>query len=233
MKYLMTLLLAAGMTGVILGSSKFLKAKPEQKCIQIFYDSKRVAHSVQKYLQDYSEYAQYLKDIEKYESGDIERCQATFYVGSQEESRVPRAFADDYIRTQKSVAWVGHNIWQLGDRLEKVFGLRYIGRASGVDFRESEILYEGRIFKRRPSLGPQIELLPVDVQKFEVLAGIRAWRSREVIPYAIRSKNRFYLTDLPPVEVFHREQESIFVDLLPEIIGSLPRGRATKISQAR
>lgn len=233
MKYLMTLLIAAGMTGVIFGSVKFLETKPDQKCIQIFYDSKKVAHGVQKYLQDFSEYAQYSKSIEKYESGDIERCQATLYVGSRDESHVPRAFTEDYVRTQKSVAWVGYNIWQLGDRLEKVFGLRYIGRASVAGLRESEILYKGRIFKRRPSPDPQIELLAIDAQKFEVLAGIRNWHSREVIPYAIRSKNRFYLADLPPTEVFHRDHETVFADLLPEIIGSLPHGRATKISQAR
>lgn len=201
-----------------------------EKCIQIFHDSKKEAHGVLKYLQGFADYKQYVKPIEQYQSGDIEKCQATIYIGSKEESYVPRSFADDYVKTTKNVAWLGYNIWQLGDRFERAFGLRYIGLFAPRNFQGSAIIYKGQSYRNRSLVRKQVELLTVNSQKFEILAEIRSAQTKEISPYVVRSKNRFYYADMPAEYLAHTEHAPIFADILAEMIGEPAHGKARRIS---
>lgn len=234
MKLLHLVLVAGSMTSLSWGGAHFISQKVSQhsgeKCIQIFHDSKKEARGVLKYLQGFSDYTQYVKPIDQYERGDIERCQATIYVGSKDDSHVPRSFTDDYVKTSKNVAWLGYNIWQLGDQFERVFGLRYIGFGSPHSSLGVEILYKGHSYRKRTLARKQVELLTVNPRKFEVLAEIRSDQSREIVPYVVRAKNRFYYADMPAEYLAHTEHAPIFADILAEMVGLPTAGKARSIS---
>ncbi|MDG0817370.1 hypothetical protein [Bdellovibrio svalbardensis] len=234
MKLINLIFIAGSVTSLSWGAvhviSRELAAQQSEKCIQIFHDSKKEARGVLKYLQGFPDYTQYVKSIDQYERGDIEKCQATIYIGSKEESLVPRAFTDDYVKTSKNVAWLGYNIWQLGDQFERVFGLRYIGFALPHPSLGSEIIYKGQSYKKRSMARKQVELLAVNSLKFEILAEIRSDQSREVIPYVVRAKNRFYYADVPAEYLTHTEHASIFADILAEMVGVPAQNKARSIS---
>ena len=82
-------------------------------------------------------------------------------------------------------------------------GLRFL-RSARPDARGffDEIVYEGGTFKKNRGgrVFEQVELLPADVSKFVTLAESRNSRTRELVPYIVRSKNRFYIADLPEIE---------------------------------
>ncbi len=223
MRLMHLVFIAGGMVSLSWGAmfivTRSLVSHGDTKCIQIFHDSKKDARGVLKYLQGFPDYAQYVRSIDQYEKGDIEKCQATIYVASREESNVPRDFADDYLKTSKNVAWLGYNIWQLGERFEKVFGLRYIGSAATKNILGSEIIYKGQHYRKRIAARKQVELLPVNSFKYEILAEIRSDQSREIIPYVVRAKNRFYYADVPAEYLAHVEHAPIFADILAEMIG--------------
>lgn len=215
----------------VAGVLKFnFNSSPSGKCIQIFHDSKKEARGVQKYLRGFPEYSQYVKDIADYQRGDMEKCQVNFYVGAKDETYVPREFREDYLRTSTSVAWLGNNIWQLGDQLERVFGLRFLGVGFIKSNLPSEVYYKGQSFKTRSLERRRIELLPVNSEKFEILAEIRSDSSREILPYAVRSKNRYYFAGTPADLAAYSEYAPIFNDILAEMTGVPPHDRARSVS---
>lgn len=198
--------------------------KESGKCVNIFYDQsqdpsyvigKKFSMKVQNLLASFSQHQLQPLPIETYQEGDMDKCSASIYIGSYIDNKLPRAFLNDYIRTEKKVAWIGHNIWQLGEQLEKSMGLRFI-RLTTLDSRLrdhlkrptffAEILYNGKVFfksisgERHGEVVPpyeQAELLPTDLSKFEVIAEARHTGTREVIPYIVRAQNRYYVADNP------------------------------------
>ncbi|MNL63145.1 hypothetical protein D3C87_1872430 [compost metagenome] len=81
-----------------------------------------------------------------------------------------------------------------------------------------DILYKGQIFSKVLDSG-QIELVPTDLHKFESVAEIRHSRTREVIPYIVRSKNKFYIADNPLSGLPNKDSSFVLANVLTEILG--------------
>ncbi|MFS4461136.1 hypothetical protein [Bdellovibrio sp. HCB2-146] len=165
-----------------------------------------------------------LHAVENYSSDDFEKCHLNFYIGSLYDNKIPRALLDDYIKTEQKVIWIGYNIWQLGDLFEKHMGLRFLRMANADAQWESpqaffkDILYKGQIFSKQMD-SEQIELLATDLHKFESVAEIRHSRTREVIPYIVRSKNKFYVADNPLSGRPNKDASFVLTNVLSEILG--------------
>lgn len=183
-----------------------------EDCVQIFYDGEsrdqwasgaHFAQSLQNFLRPYSEFKIHKGLISEYRAGDIGRCLKNIYIGTHFDHRVPRVFVEDFMNTRGSVVWFGYNVWQMGPRLEREMGLRYVRMAqSEQNSVFDQVLYEGGLFDKRvdgssTSGAAQVELLPADMSKFATLAESRNSRTREIIPYIVQAGNRFYVADIP------------------------------------
>nr|BFD59340.1 hypothetical protein CKG001_14470 [Bdellovibrio sp. CKG001] len=198
----------------VLGAMAFKEMTPKQQgsCLQIFFDpegeaqvqsGRAFAVALQRLLSPYEGVLIHKAPIDLYQRGMIGLCDKNIYIGTHFDHRVPRVFVEDFMNARGSVAWFGYNIWQMGPRLETDLGLRFL-RSARPDARGffDEIVYEGGTFKksRDNRVYEQVELLPADVSKFVTLAESRNSRTRELVPYIVRSKNRFYIADIPEIE---------------------------------
>ncbi|MGZ3775212.1 MAG: DUF2334 domain-containing protein [Pseudobdellovibrionaceae bacterium] len=105
-----------------------------EKCVNVYFDrstnpsywmGKTYANFVQNLLGHFPEFQQVVSPIEMYKKGDIEKCDATIYIGSYFNNLIPADFLEDFAQTKKNIAWLGYNIWQLGDRFTKALGYKY------------------------------------------------------------------------------------------------------------
>ncbi len=179
--------------------------------------------------------------VEFYQAGDLERCNASFYIGSEVDIKIPKKFLEDYVRTNKKVTWIGYNIWQLGRGLERELGVRYLGLNSRMQNRErnkalhfKDILYKGQVYSKAGPISADsfsgeehtslVELLPMDVSKFRFLAEIQNSRTRELIPYAIQAGSRFYFVEnllaqtRGQVQAQDLDPDVFFQEILQEIL---------------
>jgi len=120
--------------------------KSSGKCIQVFYDRKDATVNLMRSLRVYSDYRINSLRIADYQPGDFGRCQASFVVSVENEHRIPKVLLDDFSKSEKNISWVGLNIWQLGDHLEKRLGVRYIGQ----NLKRSslkDLFYRGHVYR--------------------------------------------------------------------------------------
>ncbi|RZA09642.1 MAG: DUF2334 domain-containing protein [Proteobacteria bacterium] len=218
-------------------------AAPE--CVNVFFDrgpagywmGRTYSLMLQNLLGHFPQFQQIVSPIELYEKGDIEKCRATFYLGSYYDTQIPAAFLEDYARAKKPVAWFGYGIWKAP--AEELFGYRFKGftkldsavrDAAGYPSYYKYIDYKGETFYKfgdwsktdpKTFLAPfeQVELEEVSPDLSQVLATARHSRSNRAIPYALRAKNRFYVADIPFSFLHEADRYLITADLLFDILG--------------
>lgn len=227
------------------------------KCVNIYFDQSRdpsywmgktYATLLQNLLGHFPEYQQIVSPIEFYKGGDIERCAATFYLGSYFDNAVPSTFFQDFASTTKRVAWLGYNIWNFKpEALARLFGLKYGGLTqlntkpltpNGEPTFFKNILYKGETFfkygkfsKADPKvfLAPfeMTRLLPLDgpdtQEQAQVLARAEHNGTGEQLPYIVQKKNRFYIADIPFSYMHEADRYLVFSDLLFDILDEKPR----------
>lgn len=228
-----------------------LQARAEVPCVNVYFDrskessywmGKTYANFLQNILGHFPKYQQIVSPIELYQKGDIEKCHASFYIGSYFNNQIPADFLKDFTTTQKRVAWMGYSIWQLGAEFEKIFGYKYsrlttldrehldqTGRPSYFKF----VHYKGEVFRKYGDwskvdptifLAPfeQAVLLPVDSSKSQVLAQAEHNFTKEKLPYALQAGNHFYVADVPFSFMHEADRYFVFADLLFDILEEKP-----------
>ncbi len=125
-------------------------------CVNVYYDQTRdstywmgktYATLLQNLLGHFPQYQQIVSPIEYYQKGDIERCRASFYIGSYFNNQVPPEFYADFQTTTKQVAWLGYNIWNFQpNQLSRMFGYQY-ANLSKLDTDELDAAHQPTFFK--------------------------------------------------------------------------------------
>ncbi|MNJ94864.1 hypothetical protein D3C87_125670 [compost metagenome] len=221
-------------------------------CVNVYYDQskdksywmgKTYSVLLQNLLGHFPEYQQIVSPIELYKKGDIDKCEATIYIGSYFDNKIPSAFHEDYINTKKNVAWMGYSIWQLGQSFENIFGYKYSHLSTlnkeKLDSKKrpsffKNVLYKGEVFfkygewsKEDPStfLAPfeQTVLAEVTPGKSQVLAQAQQNVTQEVAPYILRAGNHFYVADVPFSFMHEADRYMVVADVLFDILGAKPR----------
>lgn len=228
------------------------------QCVLIYFDEmadknydlgKIYSSYLQNLLGHFPELTQIISSINRYQSGEIEKCRSTFYLGSYFDNPIPEAFIADFRKTQKHVAWVGYNIWQLPDGVFKeLFGYEYAGLttldsenldAHGHPTFFKDIIYKGELFSKFAKWvereGQQVFAAAFEqiiLQQAENLGGLALAevlaesihdRTQEKLPYAIRSKNHFYIADIPFSYAHESDRYLVFADLIFDILDLPPR----------
>lgn len=223
-QYLGTAFASLSFVSILLGFSP--KVDASSACINIYHDRARTdnladvdasIHLLMKQLKNIRVLPQNLIPIDRYQAGSLESCDYNIYLGVQLDQGIPQDFLKDFLSTKKKVVWIGFNIWQLGEQLEKKLGFKYLGLTRWdsryVDkkrraFYYNEIFFKEKKFFRIPPedfplsqfskvQADKIEILPVNFDKFEALAESRHGVTREVLPYIVRAQNLYYVAEIP------------------------------------
>ncbi len=231
------------------------QASAADKCIQIFYD--RVpkegeyvfgrTHAL--YLQNlaghFSNIQQYIRPIETYKRGDVEKCHATFYLGTHYRTDIPSAFLVDYVKTKKQVIWAGYNIWRLDPAtLKELWDVKYVGLASldpkSVDKKGHPHFYKYNTYKgetfvkygefatddpKRFNAAFEIALMePLSIEgDTHVVSWARHSGHLPETPYILRNKNHWYIAESPFSFITEEDRYLIVADLLFDMLDEPPR----------
>lgn len=223
------------------------------KCIQVFYDKstdpnyttgRGYALMLLNLLGHFPEFQQVTGPIELYQKGDLERCHATFYVGSFYNNVLPAAFIGDYLTTTKRVIWVGYSVWQLGLEFENTFGYSSTVSFTALDsvnktpdgkpsyFRD--IIYKGETFTKygqwKDATNTTFVASPEMVKfqsklsdKATVMATAKHSFTNEVLPWALKSGNKYYVAEIPFSYVHEGDRYLVFADLLFDFLDQQPK----------
>lgn len=216
------------------------------QCVQVLYDQtddaaynegRQDANTLQGLLIFFPEFAQIIRPVETYQTGDLDRCQVNFYIGSSRDNVLPEEFLHDFVETKKNVAWIGYNVWQLREKMSSSLGLEFIGFTVDPDTQPHsffrDIIYKGASYKQTfnsrrsamvgSAINQQVIVKTVDADRTQVLAESRDRDSMEAIPYIVRTNNYFYIADVPFKDQQRGDRYLVFVDLLFDILGAEPQ----------
>lgn len=241
--FILALTLLLGTAGIAQGATPCVNVYFDRSTDKTYWMGKTYATLLQNLLGHFPEYQQIVSPIEMYKKGDIDKCVASIYIGSYFNNAIPTAFHEDYVKTKTNVAWLGYSIWQLGQDFEKIFGFQY-SHLSTLD-RENldankkpsffkNILYKGETFAKYGDWSAQnksLFLAPFEQTvltatvpgQSQILAQAQHNVSGQVIPYIIRSKNHFYIADIPFSFIHEADRYMVFADVLFDILGAKPR----------
>lgn len=233
------------------------EAKPLDggQCVQIFYDrspdpayaiGKTYAMFLQNLLAHFPRYQQVVGAIEDYRAGDLDRCKASFYIGSYFENKIPDAFFADYRTTARNVVWMGYSVWVPGeDYFGSLFGYKYSGLTK-LDTKSRDAKGHPGFFKfatykgeRFAKFGEWSRTNPAEfVAPFEnirlqktdaaaaaqtaVISELVHSATGERIPYILRNRNHFYVADIPFSFMHEGDRFLIAADLLFDALDEKP-----------
>lgn len=222
-------------------------------CIQIFYDQSKdpkywmgrtYSIFLQNLLAHFPKYQQITGPIEQYQKGDLDRCDASFYIASYFENAIPKEFFEDYAATTKPVMWMGYSVWLPGNEyFNSVFGYTYSGLTKlNTEVRDAKgkptyfkfASYKGKTFRKFGEFSrtdPTQFLAPFenvmlrktsDVSGTQIISELTHNGSKEKIPYILRNKNRFYVADVPFSFMHEADRFLIVADLLFDVLNESP-----------
>jgi uncharacterized protein YdaL len=202
-------------------------------------------------LGHFPEYQQVIGPIELYQKGDLERCHATFYIGANYNKPLPLAFLSEYKTTTQRVVWLGYNFWQLGVDFENTFGY---GVNNGdyvfttVDYSQTssdgkpgyfrDVLYKGETFNKFSQMGGASQTTLVaafEMTKFvrqsnsqasTVLASAKHSTNSEVIPWALKAGNKYFVAEIPFSYIHEADRYFVFADLIFDFLDAAPKHNA-------
>jgi uncharacterized protein YdaL len=160
-----------------------------------------------------------------YRPGQLDGYAATIYLGSDYGERLPVAFEDDVLRTNRPVIWVADNISELEQRAAD-FQRRYGWETSVLDHSAvPTVVYKGRRLTRWTHGQDGIMgYASLDRSRVRVLA--RAVRANGTsFPWAVRSRNLTYVGEMPFTYTSETDRYLAFADLLFDALAPQTRER--------
>lgn len=188
-----------------------------------------------------------LSPISKYNQGDIEKCKSTIYVSTYYDAPIPSSFLDDFVKTEKNVAWAGYNIWKMGaERLEQLWGVKFNGLTTlDTTNRDSSnrpgfyrfYSYKGEEFEKYGEWDPSDPTrfhAAFEIAKLELINPanrdyVLSWarhstsEQQKELPYALNKGHKWYFGDSPFSYAVESDRYLIFCDLLFDILNEPPR----------
>lgn len=236
---------------------------PNNKCVQIYYDrinpafndGRAAALVLQNLLGHFPNIQRYVIPIEMYKKNQLERCYASFYLGSTNNSAIPPDFFQDYAKTKKNVIWMQHNIWKLDPKILQQLWMVQFRNISYLDWQHLDAKgqpgfyrfyqYKGQVF---PSYGDFDEddpkkflanylvvlMQPLnDKAKTYVDSWVKHSTTNQMTPFILHNGNHWYVAQVPFSYITKEGQYMIFADLLFDMIGEQPRYKGKKPALVR
>ncbi len=169
-----------------------------------------------------------IQPVEDYTPGEMEEYGLTFYFGTDYNNTLPEAFLSDVMSTDRTVCWLGYNLWQLAwnpdQSWNRQFTDRYGFQFAGVDSTGyPEILYQGESLSKDqndPDIGVTLIL---DPDRAQVLAEAHRpateTEPEATAPYVVHSGNLWYFADTVMTYMSEESRYLVFCDLIHDIVG--------------
>ncbi len=224
----------------------------EAKCVHIYYDrvegetqafGRIYATYLQNFLGHFPHIQQIVSPASLYVKGELEKCDANFYLGSNFEAPLPQEFLADVVTTSKPFMWMGYGWWrQSVDAQDFLLGFHYeklttIDKdnldARGLPGFFSQISYKGEIFQKwnKLNLAGQY-VVPFEMTALkpsetaaqgEVLAEARHSSKGETLPYIVRKGDFFFVADIPFSFIHESDRAMVLADVLFDVLKEQPR----------
>ncbi len=238
-------------------------AETPTKCVQIYYDRVNPTYTIGRnltiYLQNllghFPNIQRYIIPIEMYQPGQLDRCYASFYLGSYYENKIPQAFYQDFVNTKKNVIWMQYSIWKLSPEiLQKLWMVKYNGIA-GLDWKHLDAKgqpgfyrfyqYKGQEF---PAFGGfdesdhktfnanaiMIQMSPLNEEaKKNVDSWVKHSSNNQQTPFILHNGNHWYVAQIPFDWDTRESEYMIFADALFDMVGEQPRYKGKKPALVR
>lgn len=189
-----------------------------------------------------------VRPIEAFKAVDLEACKATFYIGTDPQSDIPRDFLRSYFATTKSIAWIGFGQDKLNkSQFEATFHHRVAGLLPVGDRKEKDpgfyrhVAYKGAVFSKSVEYEggeaqgafEAVRFVPLGARAREAVVGeLIHNKSFESSAYFLRSANKFVVGDIPFAYMHEGDRYFAFADLLFDILEEEPI-RSDRIAFAR
>lgn len=226
------------------------------KCVQIFYDKNENLepkyylgriHAIylENVLGHFKNVQRYVIPIERYEAGQLDKCVASFYLGTHYNTEVPKVFFYDYIHTKRNVVWAGYQIWKLPkEELARLWGVEFTGLAK-LDLDHLDPKGKPGFFKYHDYLGEEFSkygefdfkdktkfMASFEISLFKVLSKeaekhVLSWARHSTqknlkTPYILRNKNHWYMADSPFYFTTENDRYLILADILFDVLEESP-----------
>ena len=165
------------------------------------------------------------KPASTYVQGDLEKFQATFYVGAVWNSQpLAPVFLSDLAATTKTVVWTGVNIWQVAwdpvtyayvPAFEQKYGYQVLGFSSDP---HPSVIYKNTTLKKDPWDQSLTHIAVTDATKAKVWA-VCLDAAGTQWPYIVQSGNFWLICDMPMVSTTFSNRSLAFADLLHDMMG--------------
>lgn len=242
----------ARMLGGAMVLAQFLFISPlnaqDLRCLNIYHDEVDAPASEQvgpinavmlaNLLGHWPHYEVRVRPIDDFKAADLEACKATFYIGADPESEIPREFLRSYFATTRSVAWIGFAQEKLNkSQFEATFHHRVAGMLPVGDSRAKDpgffrhVAYKGAVFSKSVEFDggeaqgafEAVRFVPVGAQAREtVIAELIHDKTYESSAYFLRSGNKFVVGDIPFAYMHEGDRYFAFADLLFDILDEQP-----------
>lgn len=156
--------------------------------------------------------------VGSYTQGELEGYSGVVYVGSTYDEPVPVAFLDDVLATRKPVIWAYDNIWQLTARQTATGG--DFAAARGFAWREfdfsaiGEVRYQGTSLTRDASNAAGVMATSITNPRLARPVAEAVRGDGTTLPWAVRSGNLTYVSEIPFAYLTHDDRYLAFADLL-------------------
>lgn len=241
----------------ITGLLKWNEGRSESiKCVQIFYDKAensgkpyylgRIhAQYLQNVMGHFPSYQQIISPIEKYAPGQIEKCEASFYLGTYYNTEIPDSFISDYIKTKRNVVWAGYQVWKIPkEDLARMWGVEFQGLSS-LDLENKDAKgrpgffrfydYQGETFQKYGEfdfVDKSKFMASFEIILFKLLTGeaekkVVSWAKHSTqknlkTPYVIKDENHWYFGDSPFYFATEEDRYLILADILFDVLKEKP-----------
>ena len=164
------------------------------------------------------------KPVRGYVAGEIGKYAATVYIGSTYDEPLPIAFLDDVLDATRPVVWMNYNVWALTARaasrsldFESAYGwmwtrFLFTDDTYTVPIAAGPVTYKGHSLDRYTRTGAA-PLLGTRASAAVTLA-TAALPDGTSVPWAVRSRNLTYITEVPFAYINETDRYLAFADLL-------------------
>ncbi|HNX98078.1 MAG TPA: hypothetical protein PKK12_10395, partial [Candidatus Aminicenantes bacterium] len=165
------------------------------------------------------------KSLASYRPGELERYDATFYLGTAYDDPLPAGFKRDALSTGKTLCWIGYNLWQIAWtanaaplRDNPAFVQRYGFRFLGIDTSGYlDIRYRDRRFRKNPNDRELGRVAITDPSRAGAVA--TALRGPDLAtPYIVRAAHLWYVADHPFANLTSCDRYFLFADVLHDVL---------------
>ncbi len=179
-----------------------------------------------------------MQPVAEYEAGGMHEHDTTFYLGTVYAEPKNPAFLEDFRTTDRTVVWIGQNLWQMtlsaDQQFQDRYGFDYIGTGTNEGHGADTTFFQTVHYKGEELVkyfyydeatetvenDPDVGIVGIlDPDAVQVHAEIEHSGKLARIPYVVQSGNLWYVADNPLSFQHETDRYLAFTDLMHDFVG--------------